>query len=102
MVSPDVTIGYQQSADLMKDQVFIGRIKVAILKFAAFIVDEPTGTAAHNTRYKWAQNALVDSDAVAMKMAPIVVMDPAVHNQGSSISDAALQSATEAAIQDLL
>jgi hypothetical protein len=97
-----MAITYDQSASLMNDMTFRGRVKVACLKFANFIIDEATTVAAHNTRYKWAQNTLVDSDAVAGKVVPNVVMDPAVQSAGSAITDAALQTATETAIQDLL
>src|SRR5262245_6613466 len=97
-----MAITYDQSSALMKDAVFVGRVKVACLKFANFIIDEAPTTAAHNTRYKWAQNTLIDSDAVATKVAPNVVMDPAVQTSGAAITDAALQTATETAIQDLL
>ena len=97
-----MAITYDQSAALMKDVTFIGRVKVACLKFAAFILDEAASTPAHNTRFRWAQNAIVDSDAVAQKVTPNVVMDPAVQTNGAAITDANLQTATETAIQDLL
>jgi len=97
-----MALSYDESATLMRDVSFVGRIKVACLHFATFILDEPSSTAAHNTRYRWAQNTLVDADAVATKVAPAVVMDPQVQTDGSSITDANLQSSVETAVQKML
>jgi len=97
-----MALTYDDSASLMRDATFIGRIKVACLKFANYILDEPSSTAAHNTRYRWAQNTVVDADAVASKIAPGVVMDPQVQTDGSGITDAALQTSVETAVQKLL
>jgi len=95
-------LDYAGSADLMNDMAFRGRIKVAMLHFAAYVLGEDSGVPAHNTRVKWSQNALIQPDFVAGQIAPVVVGDPSVQSQGASIPDDQLQSATEAAINKIL
>ena len=93
---------YTQSADLMNDPEFRGRIKVACLTFANYIFGEAVNVPAHNTRLKWAQQTLLMPDSVTGQVAPTVVMDPAVQQDGAEITDAALQSAVENAVNKLL
>lgn len=93
---------YDESAALMIDQEFRGRIKVSVLKYADSILGEPTGTAAHNTRIKWAQNTFLQPDFVASQTQPPVVMDSAVQAAGSAISDDALQGSVEAVVNKMM
>lgn len=104
-----MALTYQQSAELMNNGPFRGRIKVGCLKFADYILAEAVDTPAHNTRLKWAQQALQMPDAAASQAAPPTVMDTAV--QGSDIDpatgdctldDAGLQSAVETTINKML
>jgi len=97
-----MALSYDQSQTLMRDPSFIGRVKVACLKYASFIIDEAPSVAAHNTRYRWAQNTLVDADAVAMKATPAVVMDAQVQTDGSAITDANLQTSVETTLNKML
>ena len=97
-----MALTYTQSADLMKDPIFLGRIKVACLKYANFIFDEATSTPAHSSRIKWAQNTIAMPDAAASTVTPPTVMDVAVQTDGSSITDTALQSAVENVVNKLL
>lgn len=97
-----MALTYEQSATLMNDMTFRGRIKVACLKYANYIVGEATTVPAHNTRMKWAQQTLQQPDASALLVTPTTVMDPAVQDQGSAIDDAGLQSATENAINKMM
>jgi hypothetical protein len=93
-------LDYTNSALLMNDMTFRGRVKVACLKFATYIQGEPDITPAHNTRFKWAQNTIANPDQTAGAVAPSVVMDPAVQSAGDTIDDASLQSAVENAINN--
>jgi hypothetical protein len=97
-----MALTYQESADLMRDAVFVSRIKVACLTFANYIMGEAPDVPAHNTRLRWAQNVMQNPDGTASNIAPAVVMDPNVQEQGSAISDPDLQSATETAVNKLL
>jgi len=97
---------YNGLANLMTDTSFRGRVKVACLHYAGYITGEPTTTAAHNTRLKWAANTLTNPDFAATQIAPIVVDDPAITGSStpdaSDVPDSAIQSATEAAINKIL
>jgi len=97
-----MALSYDESQTLMRDQGFIGRVKVAVLKFASFIIDEAPSTAAHNTRYRWAQSTLVDSDAQAARITPAVVMDAQVQIDGAAITDANLQTSVETVLNKML
>lgn len=91
-----------ESADLMADLAFRGRIKVACLKFATSILDEQPSVAGHPSRYRWAQNAGNIPDQEAARVQPMVVMDSAVQNAGAAIDDAGLQGAVEAVVSKFL
>lgn len=93
---------YEESAQLMIDQTFRGRIKVAMLKYASFIQNEPPSTQGHSARYRWAQEAGKHPDENAGQLQPMVVMDPEVQTQGAAIGDPALQSSVEAVINKIV
>ena len=97
-----MALSYEQSAALMRDAAFIGRVKVACLKYADYILLEAPTVPAHSTRIKWAQQTVQNPDAIAQAITPTVVMDAAVQDQGATIDDAGLQSATENAINKTL
>jgi hypothetical protein len=97
-----MALTYAESNALMKDQEFQGRIKVACLKYADSIVGEPTGTAAHNTRLKWAQTCFQGPDMVANQVQPPVVMDAEVQADGAAITDIALQVTVETVVNKLM
>jgi hypothetical protein len=92
---------YSESADLMIDLVFRGRIKVAITKFATYIFTEDPVTQGHNARYRWGQQTVQNPDAAAGSLQPLVVMDPQVQTDGAAISDEALQAAVEAIVNKI-
>lgn len=93
---------YEEAAALMNDQAFRSRVKVACLKYADFITLEAASVPAHTTRLKWAQATMLNPDAAAATVTPMVVMDPAVQQDGAAITDAALQSATEGVINKMM
>ena len=97
-----MALTYTESAELMNDFVFRGRIKVSALNFAVYILNEPTNTEAHSSRYRWAQSTFQQPDATAAALQPGVVMDPSVQGSGAAIDDAALQVAVEGVIKKIL
>src|SRR5262245_18680716 len=97
-----MALTYEDTAALMKDMDFRARISVACIHYADYIVAEAVSTPAHNTRYKWAQNTLIAPDVAAALVTPTVCNDAAVQQDGKNVTDAALQSATEAAVNKLL
>ena len=97
-----MALTYEQSAELMKDVIFIGRIKVACLTYANYIFGEAPTVPAHSSRIKWAQQTFAMPDTSAQQVTPATVMDAAVQEDGSAIADAALQSAVENTINKML
>ena len=97
-----MSLTYEESATLMNDFNFRGRIKVAALKYADFILNESPSAAGHTARYRWAQQAYLNPEQASMQLHPPVVMDPAVQGSGSAVDDAALQSAVEGVINKFI
>jgi hypothetical protein len=98
-----MALTYQETADLMKDEVFRGRVGVACVNYARYITDEAPSTAAHNTRYRWATQTMQTPEIAVNQVIPTVVTDSAVQDAGgAAITDAALQSTVETAVNKLL
>lgn len=93
---------YEESAALMNDPTFRGRVKVASLKYATSITDESPIVPAHNTRLRWAQSCYQSPDTIAGQLQPPTVMDSAVQAAGADISDEALQGAVETVVNKIL
>lgn len=93
---------YEESAALMNDIAFRGRVKVACLKFADSIMIEASTVPAHNTRLRWAQMCEQSPDSTAAQIAQPVVMDGAVQADGANVTDTALQGAVEATVNKML
>jgi hypothetical protein len=88
-----------QSAALMRDTVFQGRIKFFATKYADFVSLEAPTTERHTAAIRWVQRMYAQPDLVAGELQPLVVADPAVQAAGAEITDAALGPAVEAAIK---
>lgn len=97
-----MTLTYEQSSELMNDATFRGRVKVACITYARYITDEPSNTPGHSTRIKWAQQTLINPEVAVTQVTPTVVMDSAVQQDGSTITDPALQGAVENSVNKLL
>ena len=93
---------YEESAALMTNITFRGRVKVACIKFADSIINEPTATAGHNGRLRWAQGTFQQPDQIAGQIQPPTVMDAAVQADGANVTDTALQGAVEAVVNKSL
>ena len=97
-----MALTYEESAALMLDMEFRGRIKVACLKYADSIIGEATNIPAHNSRYKWAQSTMQSPDMAAASVQPPTVMDAQVQTDGAAITDSALQGSVEAVVNKML
>jgi hypothetical protein len=93
---------YEESAALMNDVEFRGRVKVSALKYADSIMIEASTVAGHNTRTRWAQNCMQNPEMTAQQLQPPVCMDAAVQLAGATITDAALQGAVESTVNKML
>lgn len=99
---PATTLSYEQSAALMQDFTFQGRVKVACLAYAQTITLEPTGSTAHNTRMRWAQSVYQNPMQVAQQITPPVVLNPNVQQNGSDITDDNLQGVVQVVVDNLM
>lgn len=99
---PATELTYDQSAQLMTDYTFKGRVKTACLKYAMSITNEASNAPAHSSRMRWAQSCYLNPDGVAAQIQPPTVMDPNVQSTGSAITDETLQGAVEAVANSLI
>jgi hypothetical protein len=97
-----MALTYEELSNLMRDGVFIGRVKVACLEYASYISGEAADVPAHSTRLKWANQTMQSPDAAASTVTPSVVMDPAVQESGGEIDDVGLQTAVENVVNKML
>jgi hypothetical protein len=93
---------YEETFQLMRDQIFRGRVSVACTKFASYIADEAPSVPAHPTRYKWSMATLGNPEGATAQVIPTVVWDAAVQQDGAAVTDAALQTAVETAVAKLI
>jgi hypothetical protein len=93
---------YEESAALMVDMEFRGRVKVSAIKYADSIMIEATNVPAHNTRLRWAQATFQNPELAAQQIQPPVVMDGQVQADGAAISDSALQISVETVVNKML
>lgn len=99
---------YEQSAALMVDAAFRGRVRVACITYAAYILNEPPDVQGHSARMRWAVSAYQNPEFVATQAQTPTVMDPAIQAAGvdadgkSLASDGEVQSAVEAAVNKLV
>lgn len=97
-----MALSYTESANLMTDMNFRGRVKVACLKFADSIQNEGPEVDAHNARLRWAQQCYQQPEVMAQNVQPPTVMDSAVQAAGASIDDPGLQAAVETVVKKMI
>lgn len=97
-----MALNYDDSNSLMNDYSFQGRVKVACLHFAQYIVDEDPITPAHTTRERWARGTFENPKMAADRVTPGVVMEPHVQADGTKVSDVDLQTDTETVVNRLM
>jgi hypothetical protein len=95
-------LDYTGSAELMSNPAFTDRVKIACLKFANYISDEPSNTPGHTSRLRWAQQTMAAPTSAAQMITPPTVMDSTVQAQGGAIDDAGLQTAVETTVNKML
>jgi hypothetical protein len=88
-----MALTYEESAILMNDPVFKGRVKVSALTYAQYITLQP---ATSGSRIRWAQQVMQQPDAMAQSLVSPVVMNPNVQADGGAIDDVNLQAAVQA------
>ena len=95
-------VSYMDLNTLANDNTFVRRVQIAVAHFASYILNESPSTANHAARYAWARNAILNTQSIAIALAPAVVMDSNIAAKLLGTSDAELQSAVEFEAQQLL
>ena len=93
-----MALDYADLAALTNDMEFRGRVKIACLTFAQYILDEAPSVPGHNSRYRWAQNVWQMPDSVAQQVVQPVVKEPQVVQDGKNVTDPNLQVAVETVV----
>lgn len=89
----------EESAELINDATFRGRVKVAALLYAQYMSLHP-GNSSSLTN--WIFQTLRAPDQVAQTLTPSVVINPAVQDAGANVTDQDLQSAVQTVANTLM
>lgn len=93
----DGQLTYEQSGELMNDEAFRTRCKVAVIKYASAILSSHGNFSS--SMFTWAKRAYLEPDQVVPQVIPATVLDPAIQQYGSDITDQNLQTAVEYVVQ---
>lgn len=91
---------YEESAQLIQNPQFRGRIKVACLTYASRIISQ--GGGASNALLRWCNQTMQMPDQAAQNVQGPAVMEPGVQSQGANIDDGSLQFSVENAVNKML
>lgn len=81
------------SANLINDITFRGRVKVAALQYAQYLQLQ---SGLNMSKANWVQRTMQAPDQVALQLVPAVVMSPNVQQAGgAAVSDPDLIAATQ-------
>lgn len=96
-----MALSQTESADLMKDPVFIGRVKVCCLTYAQYL-QEQLQVPLRGSQMRWIQQVIVQPDQVAQTIVNPVVQNPNVQADGAAIDDPGLQAAVQAVADQIM
>jgi hypothetical protein len=97
-----MALTFEESAALMTNPAFRGRVKVACVRYADTILVDVAEVSGRTAQVRWASQTLAQPDVAAGQAQPATVMDPAVQADGADISDDALQAAVQATVNKML
>jgi len=89
----------EESANLMNDLNFRGRVKVAALIYAQYLTLQPNNSSS---AANWIFATLRAPDIAAQTLTPSVVINPNVQNAGALVTDANLQAAVQQVANSLM
>ena len=87
-----MSMTFEESAALINDSVFRGRVKVAALLYAQYLSLQPANS---NAKMRWLQQMIATPDQTATQLAPPTVMNPNVQQAGAAVTDIDLQAAVQ-------
>lgn len=93
---------FEESASLINDAAFRGRVKVACLSYAGSILAAPPSGPASNSRFRWAQSCYQNPDITAAQVTPPTVMNVNVQIHGGGIDDQSLLASVQYVVEQML
>jgi hypothetical protein len=91
---------FEESAALMNDPVFRGRVKAATVSYAGTLLAQPP--ANNSPLFGWARSTYQNPDLATQQVVPPAVMNVNVQQAGPDIDDAALLATVEYVVGGLL
>lgn len=91
---------YEESAALMSDPVFRGRVKAAVVSYAGTLLATPPPN--NPPLFMWARNTYNNPELATQLVVPPSVMNVNVQTEGPDISDPALLATVEYVVGGLL
>lgn len=92
----------EESAQLIRDPIFIGRVKVSCLKYADSVLAQSGTHPGGNAAQRWALQTFQQPDQAALMVVGATVIDGAVQSAGKDVTDNDLQRAVEVQINKML
>jgi len=89
----------EESANLINDPSFRGRVKVAALIYAQYLSLQPNNSSSTSN---WIFQTLRAPDQVALTLTPSVVINPNVQIAGANVADPDLQAAVQSVATSLM
>jgi len=83
---------FEESAQLMTNPQFRGRVKVAALQYAQYLITLPS---LSNSRSNWVRSTIQSPDSTAQTLVSSVVMNVNVQTYGANVSDPDLAAAVQ-------
>lgn len=87
-----MALSFAESAELINNLDFRGRVKVAALQYAAYLA---TVAGNSNSKQQWAQRTLQMPDQTAQTLVGPVVMNTNVQSLGANIDDQNLAASVQ-------
>lgn len=94
-----MALNFAQSAALMNNLDFRGRVKVAALQYATALLAQP---GSSNSKASWVQRTMQQPDTTAQVLVPAVVLNVNVQNAGADITDQDLAAAVQATADKMM
>ena len=82
---------YDQIYKTAKNEDFLGRIDIAVVKAAEAIINESDQTANHANRYAWSRNAIEAPREKTLALRWRILMNPTIQTNMNQSPDADIQ-----------
>jgi hypothetical protein len=94
---------YAEIITLSRDAAFLGKLEVAVVKYAEYILNEAANVDYHTVRARWADSVVTSgAGGVVSRIALPVALDSVIQDNLNTYTDAQLQAAAEVRIQRIM